>query len=198
MPTGYTVAIEKGITFREFALDCARAFGALISIRDSARDTEIPREIKPDDYHLKEFANSKIKLAEIKKITLEEAKAFAKQDYYQSMDRYKNSLKQIKALEKKYLDMLENIKHWTPPTSGHKRLKKFMTEQIQESMKHDCNTEYCHKPILVTPKKWIKNKIESYTDNIKYHSKHWSKEVKRCHSSTKWLQELFASLEGLK
>lgn len=28
MPSGYTCGIEKGITFKEFALGCARAFGA--------------------------------------------------------------------------------------------------------------------------------------------------------------------------
>jgi len=197
MPTGYTHEIEKGIAFRDFVINCARAFGALVELRDSP-NAPIPTEFKPNDYHKRELESSKIKLAKTKKIILKEAKEFAKQDYDKAMTYYINSLNEKKSLEQKYLAMLENVKNWQPPTLDHNGLKKFMTEQIQESMKHDCNTEYCHKPILVTPKKWIKNKIESYTDNIKYHSKHWSKEVKRCHSSTKWLQELFASLEGLK
>lgn len=44
MPTGYTAAIKYGITFKEFALDCARNFGACISMRDEPRETPIPDE----------------------------------------------------------------------------------------------------------------------------------------------------------
>lgn len=40
MPTGYTADIKDGITFRDFALRCARAFGATIMQRDE--DISIP------------------------------------------------------------------------------------------------------------------------------------------------------------
>lgn len=50
MPTGYTAAVCDGkITeFPAFALQCARAFGALITMRDDAMNAPIPEEIKPD------------------------------------------------------------------------------------------------------------------------------------------------------
>lgn len=50
MPTGYTsgVAVGKVTDFREFALQCARAFGACISLSDESSDTPIPEEFKPD------------------------------------------------------------------------------------------------------------------------------------------------------
>jgi hypothetical protein len=32
MPTGYTSAIADGIEFKDFALRCARAFGALVEL----------------------------------------------------------------------------------------------------------------------------------------------------------------------
>lgn len=54
MPTGYTNRIQNGeITeFKDFALACARAFGALISMRDDALDAPMPAEILPDTkYH---------------------------------------------------------------------------------------------------------------------------------------------------
>ena len=35
MPTGYTDKIKDGITFKEYAMGCARAFGALITMRDN-------------------------------------------------------------------------------------------------------------------------------------------------------------------
>lgn len=50
MPTGYTDAIKDGISFNQFILSCARAFGALITMRDEpssvpeglARGTAVP------------------------------------------------------------------------------------------------------------------------------------------------------------
>jgi hypothetical protein len=48
MPTGYTAMIEEreDVTFREFALTCARAFGACIMQRDnSLAEPPKPREV---------------------------------------------------------------------------------------------------------------------------------------------------------
>jgi len=44
MPTGYTAEIyegEKEVTFEKFALTCARAFGACITIRDEPMSASI-------------------------------------------------------------------------------------------------------------------------------------------------------------
>ena len=43
MPTGYTADIQDGkiTTLREYALSCARAFGALIMMRDDPHDAPI-------------------------------------------------------------------------------------------------------------------------------------------------------------
>lgn len=72
MPTGYTYLIEKGCTFKEFVLGCSRAFGALISMRDSASDAEIPYEFKPSDYHLRELGEAKAKLKALPLMSTEE------------------------------------------------------------------------------------------------------------------------------
>lgn len=47
MPTGYTYPVCEGkITeFPDFALSCARAFGALISMREEPMDAPLPDEI---------------------------------------------------------------------------------------------------------------------------------------------------------
>ena len=58
MPTGFTCDIKDGITFERFALNCARAFGALINMRDDSLDAEIPDEIKPSDHHVKALAEA--------------------------------------------------------------------------------------------------------------------------------------------
>lgn len=43
MPTGYTSIIDdnENVTFKEYALRCARGFGALMHLRDESLDKEI-------------------------------------------------------------------------------------------------------------------------------------------------------------
>ena len=62
MPTGYTATLmEKGQTFQEFIMGCARAFGALIEMRDSPNDAPIPDKFEPSDYHAKRLIESREK-----------------------------------------------------------------------------------------------------------------------------------------
>ena len=42
MPTGYTAGILEGETFEQYALQCAKAFGALVMMRDEPSDAPIP------------------------------------------------------------------------------------------------------------------------------------------------------------
>ena len=56
MPTGYTADIYEGndVSFRDFALKCARAFGACIEQRDDdANDKPKLIEKTKDNYHIK-------------------------------------------------------------------------------------------------------------------------------------------------
>ena len=73
MPTGYTSDIEKGITFNEFTMQCARAFGACISMRDDPGDKPIPKEFKPSTYHIEGIKKAKEKMVQLKKMSLETA-----------------------------------------------------------------------------------------------------------------------------
>lgn len=59
MPTGYTADVADGkITdFVEYALQCARAFGACIMLRDEPISSEIP-EFQPSDYNANALAEA--------------------------------------------------------------------------------------------------------------------------------------------
>ena len=72
MPTGYTAMLteEKEITFEDFALKCARAFGALIEMRDESLDAKIPEEFKVTEYHTVELNRAIEKLNDVYKITI--------------------------------------------------------------------------------------------------------------------------------
>lgn len=59
MPSGYTSDIYHGkdVTFKEFALKCARNFGALMHMRDESLDTPIRLKNLEDSYHKNELNN---------------------------------------------------------------------------------------------------------------------------------------------
>jgi hypothetical protein len=57
MPTGYTAKLmEEGQSFPEFAMRCARNFGALIMMRDESLDVPIPEQFEPSDYYRKKLS----------------------------------------------------------------------------------------------------------------------------------------------
>jgi len=67
MPTAYTsfVADNENFTFPEFAMLCAREFGALISMRDEPLDTPVPERFEPDDFYRKQYEAAKAEYDEV-------------------------------------------------------------------------------------------------------------------------------------
>jgi hypothetical protein len=66
MPTGYTAKlVESGQTFEEFVLTCARAFGALIELRDEPLDAPIPETLEPHSYYAEAVVEAKKRLTNL-------------------------------------------------------------------------------------------------------------------------------------
>ncbi len=196
MATGYTVQIEEGITFKEFVLICARAFGACISMRDDPIGKEIPNEIVPSTYHLKEIESAKNKIQLLSNLSLIELTKEAKLKFKKDIDYYNESIKKNKELKEKYENMLCKVNMWNPPTKDHVNLKEFMIKQIEDSIQFDCYAEkYMEKPILQTGKEWFAEQMELVKRDLQYHVKENEKEIKRCKERTKWIQDLKNSLK---
>jgi len=195
MPTGYTANIEKGISFPEFALHCARAFGALIHMRDSASDAEIPDEIKPSEYHKIAIDEALIKLNEAKKMTLEEAKTKAEIERAEAIKFYEKYDDDKLKLLHKYKSMLHKVEMWQPPTPDHIEMKLFMMQQINSSIDFDC-TIYPHgeNKLKKSVAEWRQENIDKCAENLGYHVKEWEAEVQRCKDRTEWIRALRASL----
>ncbi|WP_382307342.1 hypothetical protein [Herbiconiux sp. UC225_62] len=138
MPTGYTADLYDGkeVSFAEFAMTCSRAFGALVLLRDEPLDAPVP-EFKVDDYFTQRlekaesaiatgYARSMRDWAALEEKARTEANE-AREAYFdrqaQILDRYENMLAQVRA--------------WEAPTSEHEGLKKFMIEQLEESIRFD-------------------------------------------------------------
>ena len=192
MPTGYTEDIYKGkdVTFKDFALKCARAFGACVHQREE--NIEDPPKLKKPDTS---YYEDKLKKAKaFKKPTKAEYNLYiAKETEYLEIELAKNE-KRIAD----YVAMLVNVKNWQPPTKEHFKFKEFMMEQLNGSIYAD-SSEYYEKELkkikALTYKDYCdilkmdaENDILSYTDEIK-------KEKARTEKSNEWLTELFESLK---
>ena len=197
MPTGYTADIEKGITFNQFVLNCAKAFGACITMRDDPKNTPIPEEFKPETYDAEKVEEAKAELKAIKKITLKEAQAKADEEYEQAEKDNAKIVKEKTELRKKYNDMLNSVYGWIPPTDDHIKFKDFMIQQITDSMGWDCDLRYYleRKPTRLTGAEWLKQARESCEHDIEYHTKQNQEEIDRVKERNAWVKALRGSLK---
>lgn len=198
MPTGYTASIKDGITFKQFALNCARNFGALIDMRDKPMSDEIPEKFEGTNYYLENLTNSKEKLAIILALSDEECEEKAVEEFTKEQERRAKITRKEIELRAQYKDMLKQVRNWHPPSVDHNGLKKFMESQILESIKFDCSlmSHYEDDPVIkLTDNEWRNEEIKSTAKNIEYYVKEHDKEVERNDSKNKWVSRLRNSLE---
>lgn len=194
MPTGYTHEVCEGkvTEFSTFAMICARAFGALIMMRDDPMDTPIPNEMKPDtQYYDNNIANNTERLNEIQAMTLEDCETAALEAHRQASDYRKKYLADKDAEASRLNSMLAKVRAWGPPTSDHVGIKDFMIEQLTISLPGDYAPSI---PPLLDGATWRQQEIDRLSDTIVYHQKERSKEIDRSSARTKWVNDLRASL----
>ena len=198
MPTGYTYKIKDGISFQEYALICARAFGALIDMRDEPLGAEIPQNFVPSDYHLKESKSIKKELETFNSLTDDEILQNIDTEYNEESKSLKKSIRENQDLKQKYEKLLAQATAYVPPTPDHVNFKNFMVNQLKESMKFDCSRDYFENKLKrlskPTIEEWKQNKLESITSNIEYHTKQYEKDVENCKRKNEWIDKLRKSI----
>ena len=198
MPSGYTVGVQDGsvTNFRQFALQCARNFGALIEMREEALNVPIPDEFKPSDHHSTNLKLEENRLNLLQAMTEEDINASYEDWHGKQVKEAKESLDRQRREGERYSKMLKAVHAWEPPSEDHKNLKKFMIEQLTKSVKWDCDDDYYNKMTeREDPFVWHKENIESCQRTIEYHKKHWAEETQRCKERTEWVRLLKESLK---
>jgi hypothetical protein len=196
MPTGYTNCIKSGISFKDFVMRCSRAMMSLITMREEPMDAPIPEEFEPSDYYKKKLEEYNNELKIVENYTIEEVNEEVKREYDKEIVYDREKINEAKELKKKYEDMLEMVRKWQPPTSEHYKFKSFMIQQLEDSIKWDCGTDYYKKEVvLLSGFEWKKNKLEELNKDINRYIIEYKEEIDRTKFRNDWVKALRDSLK---
>ena len=196
MPTGYTTAVQNGTIadFPAFAMHCARAFGALVTMRDEPMDAPIPDRFDPSvTYHDERLAAASAALTELRSLTPEQAEDRAYQAWKEATARHMDSQRERAAQRDRYETMLAKVLAWEPPSPEHAELRTFMADQLQQSIDFDCGFT-SPAPERHTGADWLAAEMTEAERGLAYHTKARAEEIERAAGRTRWVAALRASL----
>ena len=192
MATGYTHKIKDGQTFNEFVWGCARAFGALVSMREDPSDAPIPIAFSISSSHNDELSRAYAAWNELQAITLKEAERRAISSYQTARTHHVQNQKDTATLRASYVAMINQVKAWVPPSPEHVELKTFMLQQLETSL--DFDGRAAPAPNQLSGVAWLVDQTERGTWSISYHTKENQLEHERVASRNLWLSQLRASI----
>lgn len=197
MPTGYTADIIRGQSFEDFALGCARAFGACIHQRDDITSDK-PKLREESSYYEEKLPEALAELGYLQSLTDAQIEEYGQKARDEEIARIQKWIEEKSALREKYNAMLAKVGAWNPPTSEHVGLKEFMTKQIVDSINFDCNTKYylesLQDAITKSPVDFYNSAVQRAEWNVNHYEEELEKEEKRVAESNAWIIELYKSL----
>lgn len=195
MPTGYTCDIYEGSCndYKEYIMKCARAFGALIEMRDEPLDAPIPEKFEPDSYYPDQIKKLEEELKNFKELSLEEIETEYEKAKNEAYADWLVEMKNRNDILSRYNRILEQVEKWEPPTDDHNSLKDFAVTQLKNSINHDCGVTKFEFPIKEV---WIKQySKKSIEDEIEFYKKRHEEEIAAYVRKNKWIKDLRDSLK---
>lgn len=198
MPTGYTSDVQDGkvTELKDYILRCSRNFGASIHMRDCDFGCEI-RHREISDYYLNRLDKVKKEFEEFRNLTDEEIQEQLDNKYKQEVKDRKEGLKRFEEGKQRYLDMLDKVKNWQPPSEGHINLRNFAIKQLEESLDFDCSDSlkeyYLKEPFKDTVEGYKQYKMKNYLKDIERYSREYKEEIEGVEKINKWIDDLINS-----
>lgn len=196
MPTGYTHPVAEGeITeLKDFAMYCARDFGALISMRDEPMDAEIPEQFEPSTFYKDKLDEAVEKQKKLLAMSPDEAAAEALADFDRQLAARVKATTEMEEERSRYLDMLAKVQAWKPPTKEHKGLKAFMVDQLKQSIEFDCNPHWSREIKLSSGEEYRQQMLKACEASIERYTDEHQEELERVANRNAWLKALRDSL----
>lgn len=196
MPTGYSAPILDGITFEEYAMNCARAFGSYISLRDELDHVQMPKEFnEKDSYSVRRLKETEEEYKEFMQMSDKEIQKVIDENYKNTIEYNKKSLAEDKKNRETYISMKNKVEAWSPPTEEHLNLKGFMLQQIDISLPETDMSDYYIDPVKLNIKDWKTQEKENYLKDMLHYTEKINEEKKKFESNIKWIKDLRDSLK---
>lgn len=193
-PTGYTERLYDGEQpFEEFVLHAARAFGALIEMRDMGLDATVPETFEPSPYHRDHANEARARLAAVSSMSDPACQIQADADHGAWVTTTAANRATTAARRARYESMRERVLAWTPPTDEHTGLRDFMVQQLDESASFDTNDYTAPEP-TTDGAEWRVEAIAKAERDIEYHETEFADDVRRAAERTEWVRALRDSL----
>lgn len=196
MATGYTHPVKDGkvTTLSEFAWMCSRAFGALIHLRDDAPDTKDPGDPPEDHAYAEKTATEAA--AELATLEARDDAAWDAAFRAENEAIAKANTERVAEAEttrQRYESLLTQVLAWKPPTPDHEKFREFMVDQLQSSIKHDC--EPYMQPLWQNASDYKTKRLVWARDWAARSQAELTKAKVRSSDRIRWVQELRRSLE---
>lgn len=175
---------------------CSRAMGALVMMRDEPFDAPIPDRFEPSSYHADKITQIEKDLAWCENMADSEAEREAEKDHAERCATNAKCIQEANDQRALYESMLDKVMAWNAQTADHEGFKKFMVDQITQSMQFDCNTKYYEDPPKLSGADWRIGKINKAHRDLAYHKENHLSEVQRTEQRNEWLRQLRDSLKG--
>lgn len=194
MTTAYTAILEEkqGVTFNEFAWRCARAFGALLCLRDSGLDVPIPEKIVPDETYEQNITVLKESIRRLEQMSDDVAEVEAKKDH-ESWVASGDAIRATDAEKKRVHEaMLARVEAWVPPTPAHEGLKDFMRQQIADGL--PAFSYEWPKRERLSGNAWRAERIGEIKRQLAAAEQDWRRACQRADEANAWLRALRSSV----
>lgn len=199
MPTGFTAAIENDISFEDYALGCARAFGAGMHQHNDPANKKLKLHTIENNYRIDSLSKAREEVAKLEAMRgVNDRTAYGKGVIEEESAANQKSFNQKVFLRNKYEAMLSKVYDWRPPTAEHENLKKFMIDQINQSINFDCDTKYDMERLTqlsrANPLDAYKKSLDRAYENVAYYEIAVVEEREKVESANRWISALYDSL----
>lgn len=193
MPTGYTAGVQDGTitSLREYAILCARAFGACIMLRDDPLSSEIP-QFTIDDHYVSSLEEAQIELLKWEGMPEDQRRQLYERETETTRKDTEERREQHRIQMERYHTMLQQAKAFTPPTKDHEKHKEFMVQQLEESIKWDGSF---YEPTIEPYEQWKITKSSTLLQRIEWAARHLNEERKRTVERNAWVSALREALQ---
>lgn len=198
MPSGYTVEIQdNNLSFKDFARLCTQNF-----LPGRCHDRKFNRWDPPKKVDFSDEIKNYNEMIEKNRKQLYNVTTASREELYREYSEYIKNLeqeynqkvKEKKLIKEKYEILLIEAKNYSFPREEFRELKKFMIQQLEESIKWDCgNTEELEIPSF---DRYIELEIQTIKSSISFYMERIEKTMQQQKEINNWIDDLEKSLES--